>query len=177
MHCPKCGTGIEGSYKFCKSCGINLSQQTTSIHDTTSEPVQAKPAKTENSICPVCNSAILPGSAFVACSACGIKYHPECWKTNLGCSTYGCPMVGSLKPRKKKIKSDSGKPKIQSQSQNALFIASISLFISIATTIIYVIWGRLASASPIEYILIAVFLIVVITGIITAIRETYIKKI
>ncbi len=110
MYCQKCGTGIEGSYKFCKSCGFNLSQQTTSSHDTHTEPVQAKSAKAENSICPVCNAAIMAGSAFVACSACGIKYHPECWKTNLGCSTYGCPMVGSLKPRNGKIISDSGKP-------------------------------------------------------------------
>ena len=176
MYCPKCRTGVEVSYKFCKSCGFNLSQQTTCSHDTASEPIKAKPAKTEKSICPVCNAVIIDCNAFVACSVCAIKYHTECWKKNFGCSTYGCTMVGGLKQRNEKTKSDSGKPKIQAQSQNALFAVSISLFISMAATILYVTWGRLASAKPIEYTLIAVFLIVVITGIITAIIETYIKQ-
>ena len=133
MHCTNCGVIIENSDKFCKSCGFNLSQQTTSSHGTASEPVevkpvevkpvQAKPAKAENSICPVCNTAILPGDASLSCSACGIKYHPECWKTNLGCSTYGCPMVGSLKPRPKpsvKIEPAYETPKVTPITTTAL---------------------------------------------------------
>ena len=119
MLCTNCGAAIEESYKFCKSCGFALSAKNSPEKDNVKQaaavdaakekadtievkPVEAESAKAENSICPVCNSAILPGSAFVACSTCGIKYHPECWKTNLGCSTYGCPMVGSLKPREER---------------------------------------------------------------------------
>ncbi len=126
MYCTNCGAAIEESYKFCKSCGFALSAKNSSEKDNVKQdaavdaakekadtievkPVEAEPAKTENSICPVCNAAIIESSSFVPCSACGIKYHPECWKTNLGCSTYGCPMVGSLKPRNERKIMDQGR--------------------------------------------------------------------
>ena len=117
MHCSSCGAAVENSSKFCGECGIELAQQTTSRHGAASEHVQARPAETENNICPVCNTAIISGEASLSCSACAIKYHPECWKTNLGCSTYGCPMVGSLKPRnERKVMEPDRKPESQSQT-------------------------------------------------------------
>ncbi len=69
----------------------------------------------EQVICPVCNTAILPGDASLSCSACGIKYHPECWKTNLGCSTYGCKQVSCLRPQSAQCNSS---PKAGTQVYN-----------------------------------------------------------
>lgn len=49
--------------------------------------------------CPVCQNAIQPGAPAVACPACGVPHHTECWKGNQGCSTAGCTVrIGASQP-------------------------------------------------------------------------------
>ena len=98
------------------------------------KPVEAEPAKAEKNICPVCNTVILPGTGSLFCSACGIKYHPECWKANQGCATYGCPMVGSLKPHQRiDLKP---KVKIESAPEDTKKKEPVPTFYKIITAII-----------------------------------------
>lgn len=53
--------------------------------------------KAEAAQCSVCHSAIAANDKQVVCPSCGLTFHAECWKENLGCSAYGCPQVGVLK--------------------------------------------------------------------------------
>ena len=41
-------------------------------------------------ICPYCRSEIRPGAKVHNCRACSTPHHFECWKTNEGCSIFGC---------------------------------------------------------------------------------------
>ena len=40
--------------------------------------------------CPYCRSEIEAPVETILCSDCGSPYHFECWKTNEGCSVFGC---------------------------------------------------------------------------------------
>jgi predicted RNA-binding Zn-ribbon protein involved in translation (DUF1610 family) len=64
-----------------------------SIATATAEP------ETEDSIvCGVCHNAITATDTQTVCPSCGLTYHAECWKENLGCASYGCPQVNALAP-------------------------------------------------------------------------------
>jgi hypothetical protein len=49
----------------------------------------ADPATT-GGICAVCQSAVSPGDAVLACPSCDQLHHRECWNEVGGCATYGC---------------------------------------------------------------------------------------
>ena len=50
MHCPKCGATIENEYKFCKSCGVALADNTTPGHtNVIAESSSGKSKKQESS--------------------------------------------------------------------------------------------------------------------------------
>jgi len=40
--------------------------------------------------CPYCQTPIKPDGNVVACSACGMPHHADCWQENRGCTTFGC---------------------------------------------------------------------------------------
>jgi uncharacterized membrane protein/predicted RNA-binding Zn-ribbon protein involved in translation (DUF1610 family) len=40
--------------------------------------------------CPICQTAIGPSEAVLACPACDQVHHRECWDDVGGCATYGC---------------------------------------------------------------------------------------
>jgi ribosomal protein L40E len=40
--------------------------------------------------CPFCKGEIKEGDEVMACPACGIPHHKECWEENKGCTTFGC---------------------------------------------------------------------------------------
>ncbi|MDR1642351.1 MAG: hypothetical protein LBT59_21890, partial [Clostridiales bacterium] len=41
-------------------------------------------------VCPFCKTAIDAYEEAVACPACGIPHHKDCWEENGGCATFGC---------------------------------------------------------------------------------------
>lgn len=43
--------------------------------------------------CPICQTQIIRGEMFVACPACALGYHEECWRENEGCGAYGCKLA------------------------------------------------------------------------------------
>jgi hypothetical protein len=45
---------------------------------------------TTGGICAVCQSAVNPGEAVLACPSCDQLHHRECWNEVGGCATYGC---------------------------------------------------------------------------------------
>lgn len=47
--------------------------------------------------CSICQCAIEPDEPLVLCDQCGLPFHDECWRDNMGCSAYGCPNVNGLK--------------------------------------------------------------------------------
>lgn len=55
-------------------------------------PVAAVPADGDvvGRECPICRSQVVRGEPVVACPACGLGYHDECWRENEGCGAYGC---------------------------------------------------------------------------------------
>lgn len=53
--------------------------------------------------CPYCGVGIDGVEDALACPACSIVFHKECWFQNMGCATYGCKHVGCLKPAPEKI--------------------------------------------------------------------------
>ena len=42
-------------------------------------------------ICPFCKTEIKEGDQVKFCPACGVVHHENCWTTNNGCTTIGCP--------------------------------------------------------------------------------------
>src|SRR5215212_1317663 len=49
--------------------------------------------------CGICQSSIFPDESTTICPSCGLTFHAECWKENLGCAAYGCEQVDALKPK------------------------------------------------------------------------------
>ena len=49
--------------------------------------------------CGICQSSIFPDESTTICPTCGLTFHAECWKENLGCAAYGCEQVNALKPK------------------------------------------------------------------------------
>lgn len=43
--------------------------------------------------CPYCRFPIKPREQIIACPACELPHHADCWKENGGCTTYGCRMA------------------------------------------------------------------------------------
>src|SRR5262249_7684314 len=54
--------------------------------------VAAQPAGDEvaGRACPICQTQVVRGESIVACPACELSYHEECWEENGGCGAYGC---------------------------------------------------------------------------------------
>jgi hypothetical protein len=49
--------------------------------------------------CGICQSSIFPDESTTICPSCGLTFHAECWKENLGCAADGCEQVNALKPK------------------------------------------------------------------------------
>ncbi len=49
--------------------------------------------------CGICQTAIYTAEETHTCAKCGLVYHAECWKENLGCASYGCDQVNVLAPQ------------------------------------------------------------------------------
>ena len=48
-------------------------------------------------LCSICQTPIESDEPKTECSKCGLPFHEECWRENMGCSAYGCPNVNALK--------------------------------------------------------------------------------
>lgn len=62
-------------------------------------PRQSKP-------CGICHTPIAENEPLATCPSCGLAFHADCWKSNWGCSAYGCAQVNALAPP------GSDKPKV-----------------------------------------------------------------
>jgi len=49
--------------------------------------------------CPFCQTAVEPGDEGVACTACGVGHHADCWRENTGCGVYGCSAAPKVENR------------------------------------------------------------------------------
>jgi len=49
--------------------------------------------------CGICQSAIYTAEKTETCPKCGLVFHAECWRENLGCAAYGCEQVNVLAPK------------------------------------------------------------------------------
>ena len=49
--------------------------------------------------CGICQSEIYPDEDVTTCKSCNLSFHAECWTENLGCASYGCDQVDTLKPK------------------------------------------------------------------------------
>lgn len=47
--------------------------------------------------CSYCGADVLADESKTVCEACGLIFHAECWKENMGCTAYGCRMQNCLK--------------------------------------------------------------------------------
>jgi hypothetical protein len=89
-----------------------VAQQHRHIEEATASPPAAEPlgslgspsavivddsVKRKNK-CAVCHSAIVAREEMITCPDCAMTFHAECWRENLGCSSYGCPQVNCLQP-------------------------------------------------------------------------------
>jgi hypothetical protein len=59
----------------------------------------AGPAVSVTGVCPFCQTAVGPQDEGVACTACGIGHHADCWRENAGCGVYGCPAAPAVENR------------------------------------------------------------------------------
>jgi Prokaryotic RING finger family 1 len=46
--------------------------------------------RTQGATCPICQTAVGPTDALIACQLCDQVHHRECWTDVGGCATYGC---------------------------------------------------------------------------------------
>ncbi|MEZ0227654.1 MAG: RING finger protein, partial [Planctomycetota bacterium] len=69
-------------------------------------PIEPRPAGDEiaGRACPICQTQVVRGESVVACPACELNYHEECWIENQGCGAYGCAEA----PETVKPKTDAG---------------------------------------------------------------------
>ena len=88
-------TSQAGRKGKCKKCG--RISDIPSLDDVV--PLEAAPddADAVQEVCSVCQTAIEDDDPRVVCGACGLPFHTECWRENLGCSAYGCENVNVLK--------------------------------------------------------------------------------
>ncbi|MGH7201458.1 MAG: FHA domain-containing protein, partial [Planctomycetaceae bacterium] len=92
---------LAGRRGRCKRCGemVTVPQpdeevlEAVEILDDEPESIGVK------EVCSVCQSDLDEEDERTICSACGLPFHSECWRENLGCSAYGCRNVNALKPR------------------------------------------------------------------------------
>ena len=54
------------------------------------QPPVSAPLDAVARICPICQTGIGLGEAIVACPACDMVHHQECWSEIGGCGTFGC---------------------------------------------------------------------------------------
>ncbi len=55
-----------------------------------------RPPKPPAATCSICQSPISANEQSIPCPDCGLLFHKDCWRENLGCSAYGCPQVNVL---------------------------------------------------------------------------------
>lgn len=114
-----CGAGLliaaryAGQRKHCPKCTTEFTVPSTDSKTAKPTPSRRKPPvsapqmpaaestleslATGEATCAVCQCSLLPDEERIACSACGLPHHTDCWKENFGCSAYGCTQVNALK--------------------------------------------------------------------------------
>ncbi|MCE5241530.1 hypothetical protein LLH23_23955 [bacterium] len=95
--------------------------------------------------CPYCRFPIKPDEQVIACPACKLPHHADCWTENRGCTTYGCrgaagaaPMPTGPTPAMPSTLSPTGGQvpgldylranELTARANNALYLAIIGLF-------------------------------------------------
>jgi hypothetical protein len=102
-------------FRFACNCGAVLSarvsqvgrkaqcgkcKQILVVPEPSAQPAASLSAAAEapmREVCSVCQHPIEADDERTACNRCGLPFHEECWKENLGCSAYGCSNVNALK--------------------------------------------------------------------------------
>lgn len=56
-------------------------------------PEPADPAALAGASCSICLAPLDGSSPAVRCPSCRLPYHDECWRENLGCGAFGCPLA------------------------------------------------------------------------------------
>jgi tRNA(Ile2) C34 agmatinyltransferase TiaS len=71
FRCPKCKQGLAMTVDslLLKSVPLSVGQE---------------------AICPICQTQMNAGEAYVTCPSCDQTHHQECWSEVGGCGTYGC---------------------------------------------------------------------------------------
>ena len=97
-----CKHDLGGRKGKCKRCGSLVTIPSPSIngrvalhHELNGDSQGGSIAVEE--VCSICQNSIENGEPKIACSICGLPFHAECWRENLGCSAYGCSNVNILK--------------------------------------------------------------------------------
>jgi hypothetical protein len=91
---------IVGRKARCKTCGrmITIPKPRESHRHGTLEGNGSKGgAIAVDELCSICQNPIESDEPKTICGKCGLPFHEECWRENLGCSAYGCPNVSALK--------------------------------------------------------------------------------
>lgn len=132
--CPKCGKTISAQARFCKHCGLSISEETETPvipsvtdkkpSDSTDEAVGTAPAhdlskqleeKEHNDTCPFCGEEILDDDIF--CIHCG-KRLPEAktpvWDENVSEQPKAPPVIETSNPSRPAQNYDSAKPSADS---------------------------------------------------------------
>lgn len=98
-----------GSKVSCLQCGTIMTAdpgRNTVEADAPDLPARIVAAEEVGKLCAVCQSAFVTGCTVVACDACRLPFHPECWTENGGCATYGCTRM----PKTVKAPGKAGAP-------------------------------------------------------------------
>ncbi len=89
--------------------------------------------------CGICQSEIFPDENTTTCKSCNLSFHAECWTENLGCASYGCDQVDTLKPKEQPLAQTDWQQPIPQQLEVLpwnfvlLGLAAISLAVSALT--------------------------------------------
>lgn len=95
--CPSCGVKCRVPLVDPEPDRSNDSLDFHGLSKPNSTPASCSAASAEKPLCSVCQCAIEGGDERQDCGSCGQPFHAECWRDNLGCSTYGCQNVNYLK--------------------------------------------------------------------------------
>ena len=96
--------GHKGRCKHCEQiivipdfCSAGRNGTATKGHPPTNGLAHTDAVIAIEEMCSICQCPIDIGEHRTLCSVCGLPFHEECWRENLGCSAYGCSNVNVLR--------------------------------------------------------------------------------